>query len=196
MSRPVTDALTTNETLFFRDQAQYDALKATIVPALVAERKANRFLRFWSAACSSGQESYSLVMQLLEAGLGDWAIEVLGTDISEHIVARARAGRFMQIEVNRGLPVTHLLRYFVQHGLDWQLKDVVRNRVRPRTRATARLAEFLSEIDHADLGALSDRAIYNDVAALGLSIFDLPGRRAEQLRADWGPLLGYVGGAG
>jgi chromosome partitioning protein len=73
---------------------------------------------------------------------------------------------------------------------------VLRNRVRPRTRATARLAEFLSEIDHADLGALPDRAIYNDVAALGLSIFDLPGKRAEQLRADWGPLLGYVGGTG
>jgi chromosome partitioning protein len=73
---------------------------------------------------------------------------------------------------------------------------VLRNRVRPRTRATARLAEFLSEVDHADLGALSDRAIYNDVAALGLSIFDLSGKRAEQLRADWAPLLGYVGGTG
>jgi chromosome partitioning protein len=73
---------------------------------------------------------------------------------------------------------------------------VVRNRVRPHTRATARLARFLAEIEHADLGALPDRAIYNDVAAAGLSIFDLPGKRAEQLRADWAPLLGYVAGAG
>ncbi|HYZ26542.1 MAG TPA: ParA family protein [Geminicoccaceae bacterium] len=73
---------------------------------------------------------------------------------------------------------------------------VVRNRVRPRTRATARLARFLAAIEHADLGALPDRAIYNDVAAAGLSIFDLPGKRAEQLRADWAPLLGYVAGAG
>ena len=73
---------------------------------------------------------------------------------------------------------------------------VLRNRVRPRTRATARLARFLAEIEHADLGALPDRAIYNDVAAAGLSIFDLPGKRAEQLRADWAPLLGYVGGTG
>jgi chromosome partitioning protein len=71
---------------------------------------------------------------------------------------------------------------------------VVRNRVRPRTRATARLARFLAAIEHADLGALPDRAIYNDVAAAGLSVFDLPGKRAEQLRADWAPLLGYVGG--
>lgn len=70
---------------------------------------------------------------------------------------------------------------------------VLRNRVRPRTRATARLAEFLTEIEHADLGALRDRAIYNDVAAEGLSIFDLPGRRAARLQEDWAPLLDYVG---
>jgi chromosome partitioning protein len=72
---------------------------------------------------------------------------------------------------------------------------VLRNRVRPRTRATARLARFLTEIEHADLGALRDRAIYNDVAAEGLSIFDLPGRRAATLREDWAPLLGYVAAA-
>jgi chromosome partitioning protein len=73
---------------------------------------------------------------------------------------------------------------------------VLRNRVRPRTRATARLARFLGEIEHADLGALRDRAIYNDVAAEGLSIFDLPGRRAARLQEDWAPLLGYVAAAG
>jgi chromosome partitioning protein len=72
---------------------------------------------------------------------------------------------------------------------------VLRNRVRARTRATARLARFLAEIEHADLGALPDRAIYNDVAALGLSIFDLPGKRAERLRADWAPTLAYINGA-
>jgi chromosome partitioning protein len=72
---------------------------------------------------------------------------------------------------------------------------VLRNRVRPRTRAAARLARFLAEIEHADLGALRDRAIYNDVAAEGLSIFDLPGPRAAGLRADWAPLLGYVDAA-
>jgi chromosome partitioning protein len=73
---------------------------------------------------------------------------------------------------------------------------VLRNRVRPRTRATARLARFLTEIEHADLGALRDRAIYNDVAAEGLSIFDLRDRRAAGLQEDWAPLLGYAGGAG
>jgi chromosome partitioning protein len=73
---------------------------------------------------------------------------------------------------------------------------VLRNRVRSRTRATARLARFLAEIEHADLGALRDRAIYNDVAAEGLSIFDLPGKRAAGLQQDWAPLLGYVGGVG
>jgi chromosome partitioning protein len=73
---------------------------------------------------------------------------------------------------------------------------VLRNRVRARTRATARLARFLDDIEHADLGALSDRAIYNEVAARGLSIFDLSGQRAEQLRQDWAPLLDYVDRAG
>jgi chromosome partitioning protein len=73
---------------------------------------------------------------------------------------------------------------------------VLRNRVRPRTRATARLARFLDEIEHADLGALTDRAIYNDAAAQGLSIFDLAGRRAEQLREDWVTLLDYIDRAG
>jgi chromosome partitioning protein len=73
---------------------------------------------------------------------------------------------------------------------------VLRNRVRAHTRATARLARFLAEIEHADLGALTDRAIYNDVAAQGLSIFDLSGKRAEHLREDWAPLLGYLGTAG
>jgi chemotaxis protein methyltransferase CheR len=130
LSRSVIDAMTTNETLFFRDQAHYDVLKTTIIPALVEKRRDSRILRFWSAASSSGQEAYSLVMQLIETGLGDWTIDVLGTDISDHILERARTGRFMQIEVNRGLPVTHLVKYFVKHGMDWQLKDVVRNRVR------------------------------------------------------------------
>jgi chromosome partitioning protein len=72
---------------------------------------------------------------------------------------------------------------------------VLRNRVRPRTRATARLARFLAEIEHADLGALPDRAIYTDVAAEGLTIFDLPGKRAAALQQDWTPVLGYVDGA-
>jgi chromosome partitioning protein len=72
---------------------------------------------------------------------------------------------------------------------------VLRNRVRPRTRAAARLARFLGEVEHADLGALRDRAIYNDVAAEGLSIFDLPGPRAATLREDWAPLLGYIAAA-
>ena len=73
---------------------------------------------------------------------------------------------------------------------------VLRNRVRPRTRATARLGRFLAETEHVDLGGLPDRAIYNDVAALGLSIFDLPGKRAAALRQDWAPVLAYVDGAG
>lgn len=130
LRQQVVDVMTTNETLFFRELPQYDALRTTIIPALVAKRQATRTLTFWSAASSSGQEAYSLAMLLLEMGLRDWKIDILGTDLSTHIVERAKAGRYLQIEVNRGLPVTYLVKYFVQQGLEWQLKDDIRRMVR------------------------------------------------------------------
>ena len=130
LRRQVVEAMTTHETLFFRDPAQYDALKSVILPPLLDQRKTTRQLSFWSAASSSGQEAYSLAMMLLEMGLRDWRISITGTDLSEQILDRARQGRFMQIEVNRGLPVSHLVKYFTRQGLEWQLKDEVRNMVR------------------------------------------------------------------
>jgi chemotaxis protein methyltransferase CheR len=127
----VVDSMTTNETLFFREIAQYDALRTEVIPKLVAQRQNGvRRLSFWSAACSSGQEAFSLAMMLLEMGLGGWNIQILGTDLSSQVLGRARAGRFLQIEVNRGLPVQYLVKYFTKAGLDWQLKDQVRQMVR------------------------------------------------------------------
>jgi len=130
LHRKVVEAITTHETLFFRDMSPFDALRTEILPPLIERRKDIRKLTFWSAAASSGQEAYSLAMMLLEMGLEGWNIQILGTDLSEQILARAREGRYMQIEVNRGLPAKYLFAYFDRLGLDWQLKDRVRSMVR------------------------------------------------------------------
>jgi len=130
LRQQVVEALTTNETFFFREVAQYDALRSVILPELVAERQSTRKISVWSAASSTGQEAYSLAMLLLEMGLGNWNISILGTDLSTPVLERARAGRYMQIEVNRGLPAPMLVKYFKREGLEWQLKDEVRRMVR------------------------------------------------------------------
>ena len=129
LARDVTEAMTTNETLFFRDALPFKALREKLLPALMDQRKLTRTLKFWSAASSSGQEAYSLAMMLLEMGLQDWDIQILGTDLSERMIERAKAGKYIQIEVNRGLPAPYLVKYFDRKGLEWQLKDQVRRMV-------------------------------------------------------------------
>jgi chemotaxis protein methyltransferase CheR len=130
VGRQVAEAMTTNETFFFRDPAHYDAFKTRLLPELREQRKLTRKLSFWSAAASTGQEIYSLAMLLMEQGLGDWNLQLLGTDFSTQVLERARAGRYLQIEVNRGLPTPLLVKYFQRQGLDWQLKEAVRRLVR------------------------------------------------------------------
>jgi chemotaxis protein methyltransferase CheR len=129
LKRQVVEAMTTNETFFFRDPAQYEALRLHVLPALIEQRRDTRKMSFWSAASSSGQEAYSLAMMLREMGLGDWRISILGTDLNHRMLERSRAGKYLQIEVNRGLPVSCLLKYFTKAGLEWQLKDEVRRMV-------------------------------------------------------------------
>jgi chemotaxis protein methyltransferase CheR len=126
----VVDSMTTNETLFFRELAQYDALRTEVIPRLMEHRQALRRISIWSAASSTGQEAYSLAIMLLEMGLGTWNIQILGTDLCGQVLDRARAGRFHQIEVNRGLPVQYLVKYFTRVGLEWQLREDVRRMVR------------------------------------------------------------------
>ena len=130
VKRQVVDSMTTNETQFFREMPHYDALRTEVIPRLIEQRQVQRRLRFWSAASSTGQEAYSLGMMLLEMGLHDWNIQILGTDLSTQVLDRARAGKFHQIEVNRGLPASLLVKYFTRAGLEWQLKDEVRRMVR------------------------------------------------------------------
>jgi chemotaxis protein methyltransferase CheR len=133
VGRQVVEAMTTNETYFFRDPAHYEAIRAVLLPRLKQERPDTRKLSFWSAAASTGQEAYSLAMTLLACGLGDWNIQILGTDFSSQVLERARAGRYQQIEVNRGLPAALLVKYFQRAGVDWQLSDTVRRMVRFET---------------------------------------------------------------
>lgn len=124
--RMVAEAMTTDETYFFRDPFHYDAIKTTLLPALKEERSERRKLSFWSAASSTGQEAYSLAMLLLEEGLRDWNIQILGTDVSSKVLERAKSGRFQHIEVNRGLPSSLLVKYFRRDGVNWQLSETVR----------------------------------------------------------------------
>jgi chemotaxis protein methyltransferase CheR len=133
LAHQVVEAMTTNETYFFRDPAQYEAIRTVLLPRLKDERRDTRKLRFWSAASSTGQEAYTLAMLLLENGLQDWNIEILGTDFSAKVVERARSGVYQQIEVNRGLPAALLVKYFRRAGVDWQLNDTIRRMVRFET---------------------------------------------------------------
>ncbi len=130
LSQDVVEAMTTNETLFFRDIVPFNALRSSLLPPLIEARKLTRKISFWSAASSSGQEAYSLAMLLCELGLQDWNIDILGTDLNEKMVERARHGAFAQMEVNRGLPATYLVKYFERHDLEWCVKPILRRMVR------------------------------------------------------------------
>ncbi|MFP5229931.1 MAG: CheR family methyltransferase [Acidobacteriota bacterium] len=129
VAQMVGEAMTTNETYFFREPLHYEAIKKHLLPRLIAERPVHRRMSFWSAASSTGQEAYSLAMLLLEQELQDWTVHILGTDISNKVIERARKGLYQQIEVNRGLPAPMLVRHFHRTGMDWQLSEAVRRMV-------------------------------------------------------------------
>lgn len=130
--RDITEAMTTNESFFFRDQKPFDQFRTLLLPYFLKSRANKKHLRIWSAASSSGQEAYSLAMILSEeaAKLQGWKIEILGTDLSLEMVDRAKAGLYTQFEAQRGLPITMLVKYFSQAAADkWQIKDNIRNMV-------------------------------------------------------------------
>jgi chemotaxis protein methyltransferase CheR len=132
VTRQLIEALTTHETLFFRDVRPFEALKREILPPLIAARQASRQLTIWSAACSSGQEIFSVAMMLREQfpDVAAWPVKLYATDISAQILERAQQGRFQQLEVNRGLPAAMLVKYFERDGVDWKVKDDIRRMVR------------------------------------------------------------------
>ena len=124
----VVEAMTTNETFFFRDKIPFDHLRETIVPTLLQTRANRRTLRIWSAACSTGQEPYSIAMCLKEfsAALSGWRVEIVATDLSQGVLEKSKAGIFSQFEVQRGLPIQMLVKYFRQIGDMWQINADVR----------------------------------------------------------------------
>jgi chemotaxis protein methyltransferase CheR len=126
--RDVVEAMTTNESFFFRDDKPFQHFRSQALGRLIAARPAGTPLRIWSAAASSGQEAYSLAMILLEsrAILGDRRVEILGTDLAREQLARAREGVYTQFEVQRGLPVQMLMRYFRREDPGWRISDALR----------------------------------------------------------------------
>jgi chemotaxis protein methyltransferase CheR len=130
----VVEAMTTNETFFFRDKTPFDHLKDTMLPALLQARGTRRALRIWCAASSTGQEPYSIAMCLKELGpaLAGWKIDIVATDLSQGVLEKSKAGIFSQFEVQRGLPIQLLVKYFTQVGDMWQLNADIRAMVQHR----------------------------------------------------------------
>jgi len=127
----VTEAMTTNESFFFRDQKPFDLFRDEILPDLMERRATKRSFRIWCAAASSGQEPYTLSIILREAAakLAGWRHEIVGTDISNDILAKAKSGTYTQFEVQRGLPIQLLIKYFDKMEDQWQIKQEIRDMV-------------------------------------------------------------------
>ena len=130
----VVEAMTTNETFFFRDRIPFDHFKSFIMPQLLASRANAKRIRIWCAAASTGQEPYSLAMALKEMGqaLDGFRIEIVATDLSNDVLAKAKAGIYSQFEVQRGLPIQMLLKYFSQTGETWQIAPEIRSMIQFR----------------------------------------------------------------
>lgn len=131
----VVEAMTTNESFFFRDTKPFEHFRKTILPQILENAAGKKHFRVWSAAASTGQEAYTILMCLKEdAGkLAGWTYDILGTDIAPKVVDRAKQGAYSQFEVQRGLPIQMLMKYFVQDQENWKVKDELRNSVKFQT---------------------------------------------------------------
>ena len=130
----VVEAMTTNETFFFRDKVPFDHFRDSIMPEILKARVSRKSLRIWCAAGSTGQEPYSLAMCLKEMGaaLAGWRVEILATDLSQEVIEKSKAGIYSQFEVQRGLPIQMLVKYFKQNGELWQINADVRAMIQHR----------------------------------------------------------------
>lgn len=160
LTTAVVEAMTTNETSFFRDVHPFEALRTDVIPRILSTNGADR-LAMWSAAAATGQEAYSLALLVREHFRHVSNVTILGTDLSQGVLDRARSGRFTQLEVNRGLPASMLVRYFAQDGVEWRIDETVRRMV---TFRQANLAQPLSGIPPMDVIFLRNVLIYFDGA--------------------------------
>ncbi|MBR0726967.1 protein-glutamate O-methyltransferase CheR [Bradyrhizobium manausense] len=185
LATDVVEAMTTNETFFFRDKIPFDHLRDSIVPGLIRARAARKSLRIWSAASSTGQEPYSIAMCLKEMGatLAGWRIEIVATDLSQEVLEKCKAGVYSQFEVQRGLPIQLLMKYFTQSSDVWQLKADVRAMVQFRQ---LNLLQDFSHLGTFDVIFCRNVLIYFDQDTKAL-IFE---RMSKGLEADGTLLLG------
>jgi chemotaxis protein methyltransferase CheR len=183
----VTEAMTTNESFFFRDNRPFDQFKEIVLPHLLEARAARKQIRIWSAACSSGQEPYTLAMILKEeaAKLAGWKVEIVATDLSTEILNKAKEGLYSQFEVQRGLPITLLMKYFTQEGEKWRIGEEVRNMVSYRP---FNLLESPTALGTFDVVFCRNVLIYFDQATKGQVL-----SRVAQIMPPDGYL--YLGGA-
>ncbi|RME98646.1 MAG: protein-glutamate O-methyltransferase CheR, partial [Alphaproteobacteria bacterium] len=185
LRKAVTEAMTINESFFFRDKTPFENFEKIMLPELLQARAATRKLRIWCAAASTGQEPYSLAMQIreLEAQLGGWDIDILGTDLCAEVLEKAKAGLYSQFEVQRGLPIQLLVKYFKQTGSLWQIDAALRSMVR--------LQQFNLLDDYRGLGTFDiifcrNVLIYFDPETKQ----DMLNRMAQQLQGDGYLVLG------
>ncbi len=131
IQKDVIDAMMTNETLFFRDERPFRQLTTNVMPTMVTARENMKSLRIWSAACSTGQEPYSIAMTIADnfPQLSNWAINILATDLSDIALAQARTAEYNQFEVQRGLPIQMLMKHFEQDGQKWRINEKIRKMV-------------------------------------------------------------------
>ncbi len=143
----VVEALTTNETSWFRDNDPFTALRTTVLPTL-AKTRPRKAIRIWCAACSSGQEPYSVAMSVLDSPLlANWDVTIVATDLSDEMVQRGRAGEYSQLEVNRGLPASLLVRHFERDGLNWRISPELRSKVEFRQLNLLRPYSLMGKFD-------------------------------------------------
>jgi chemotaxis protein methyltransferase CheR len=181
----VVEAMTTNETFFYRDKIPFDQLRTTVLPELLQARAGRRTLRIWCAASSTGQEPYSIAMCLkdMDAALAGWRVEILATDLSAAVLEKSRAGIFSQFEVQRGLPIQMLVRHFTQLGDLWQLNPDIRAMVQHRQ---LNLLHDFSQLGTFDLIFCRNVLIYFDQATKANTF----SRLARQLESDGFLVLG------
>jgi chemotaxis protein methyltransferase CheR len=185
MISDVVEAMTTNETFFFRDKTPFEHFQNTVIPDLIKARAGKRSLRIWCAAGSTGQEPYSLAMIMKELGaaLTGWRVEIVATDLSPEVLEKSRTGVYTQFEVQRGLPIQLLVKYFKQTGTTWQLNADI--------RAMVQFKQFNLLQDYAHLGKFDvifcrNVLIYFDQATKT----DIFGRLAKASEADGYLFLG------
>lgn len=185
MIADVVEAMTTNETFFFRDKTPFDHFQNTVIPDLIKARAGRRSLRIWCAAGSTGQEPYSLAMILKDFGaaLTGWRIEIIATDLSPEVLEKSRTGIYTQFEVQRGLPIQLLVKHFTQTGTTWQLNADVRSLVQFRQ---FNLLEDFTHLGKFDVIFCRNVLIYFDQATK-TNIF---GRLAKVSEADGYLFLG------